>query len=291
MPRPLASDLADRLESLDALDAPAHRIGKAVRDAVPAGAVKDTLSGVQIGHALHPLLTDLPIGTWTSATILDLLGGRGARGAADLLVAAGLAATPATVATGLTDWADSEFGNAGVRRAGLLHAALNTVSVGLMTASLVARRRGARARGTLLSLAGVGVLGAGGWLGGHLSYAQGVGVDNTVFDVGPDEWTSTGVREAELGDGRPRCVMAEDVPVFLIRRDGAIHALHNRCTHRGGPLSDGEIGDGTVTCPWHGSIFSIEDGGVVRGPAAYPQPRFEARTVSDGEVEVRRVAH
>jgi nitrite reductase/ring-hydroxylating ferredoxin subunit/uncharacterized membrane protein len=291
MPSPLPTTVADRLESMQALDPPAGVIGKAVRDAVPRGPVKDALSGTWLGHALHPLLTDLPIGTFTSALLLDFLGGAGARDAADRLIAIGLAAAPATFATGWNDWADTEPANDGVRRTGLVHAALNGTAVGLMAASLAARRRGARGRGKLLGLAGASLLGAGGWIGGHLSYAQGVGVDTTVFDPGPEDWTGTGIREPELDDGRPRCADVAGVPVLVVRHGGVLRALHNRCTHRAGSLADGEVADGAVTCPLHGSVFSLEDGSVRRGPAPYPQPRFEARTASaGGEVEVRRVA-
>src|SRR5918995_5426690 len=76
---PAAHEAVEAITSLDALDRPAHAVGQSVRDAVPAGPVKDALSGTWLGHALHPLLTDLPIGTWTSAVLLDWLGGADGR--------------------------------------------------------------------------------------------------------------------------------------------------------------------------------------------------------------------
>jgi nitrite reductase/ring-hydroxylating ferredoxin subunit len=117
-----------------------------------------------------------------------------------------------------------------------------------------------------------------------------VGVDTTVFDAGPDDWTATGVRESDLGEGEPRCALVDGVPVLLVRDGGRLHALHNRCTHRGGSLAEGEVADGTVTCPLHGSVFALDDGAVRQGPAAYPQPLFEARPGAGGEIEVRRSA-
>lgn len=285
----IASAAAKRLEGLGVLDPPAKKIGKLVRDAVPDGPVKDGLSGTWMGHALHPLLTDIPIGTFTSALLLDFLGGRDAGPAADRLIALGIVATPAVVATGWTDWADSEIADAGVRRTGLVHAALNASAVAIMAASLAARRGGRRGRGKLLSLAGMTLLGGGGWLGGHLSYAQGVGVDTTAFDPDLEDWTATDVADADLAEGRPACALADGVPVLLVRRGARLLALHNRCTHRGGPLHEGELSDTAIACPWHNSVFSLEDGSVQRGPATFPQPAFDAR-VSAGRVEVRRRA-
>jgi len=281
--RPRASAAAERLESLDVLDPPAQKIGKLVRDAVPDGPVKDGLSGTWLGHALHPLLTDIPIGAYTSAVLLDLAG---EESAADKLIAFGLAATPPVLATGWSDWADSEMGDTAVRRTGLIHAALNGTATVLMGASLVARRGGRRGRGKLLSLAGMALVGGGGWLGGHLSYARGVGVDTTVFDPDIENWTATEVSESDLADGRAACALTDGVPVLLVRRGEQIHALHDRCSHRGGPLHEGELTETTVACPWHNSIFRLEDGSVEQGPATFPQPVFDAR-LTDGRVEVR----
>src|SRR3954463_5579268 len=77
--RPRLHHLAERVASAAALDGPAGAVAKTIRGAIPAGAVKATLSGTPLGHALHPFLTDLPIGTWTSAAVLDLVGGPPAR--------------------------------------------------------------------------------------------------------------------------------------------------------------------------------------------------------------------
>ena len=282
---PRVHEAVDQLAGLEAIDEPAKAIGKVVRDTVPAGPVKDALSGVWLGHALHPLLTDLPIGTYTSAVLLDWLGGRDGRAAADRLIGLGLLFTLPTATTGLTEWADSEVGDPRVRRIGLVHAALNVGVTALFGASLAARRGGARGVGKLLALAGAGVLGASGHLSGHLSYAEGVGVAQTAFEEPPADWTPA-LRDEELPEGESRYAEVSGVGVLVARRDGAVHALSNRCGHRGGPLDEGELHDGCVTCPWHGSVFRLEDGSVVRGPAAYPQPRWDVR-VRDGVVELK----
>jgi uncharacterized membrane protein len=168
--------LAARLESVEALDVPGRAAGRAVRALIADGAPKEALSGAWLGHAVHPILTDIPIGTWTSAVLLDWTGGQGSASASDRLILAGVLAAGATFATGWSDYADAEQRSPAVRRSGLVHAAANASATALMIGSLLARRRGARGRGKLLTLAGSAALGAGGWLGGHLSYTLGAGV-------------------------------------------------------------------------------------------------------------------
>jgi nitrite reductase/ring-hydroxylating ferredoxin subunit/uncharacterized membrane protein len=278
--------LAQRIEGLSALDAPGKKIAKSVRQKVPAGPVKDALSGTWLGHALHPVLTDVVIGSWTSATMLDLVGGRDGRRGAERLIAIGIAAYAPTAVTGMTDWADAEPADEGTRRVGLVHAASNSVALTLYSASLVARRRGDHRRGALLGLAGAGVLTAGGFLGGHLAYAQGIGVDQTTFDPGPTDWTEA-LPAAELGAGQTTTAVVADTPVLLHRAGAELLAIHDRCSHRGCSLATGEIQGRVVQCPCHGSRFSLEDGSILQGPATTPQPAFETRE-RDGTIEVRR---
>lgn len=281
---PAAHAAVEAITRLDALDPPAKVIGRSVRDAVPSGPVKDALSGTWLGHALHPLLTDLPIGTWTSAVLLDWLGGERSGPAADRLIALGLAFTLPAVATGWTEWADSEPASDSVRRIGLIHAVANVGAATLFGASLAARGRGARGAGRLLALAGSGALAASGHLGGHLAFAKGVGVDRTAFEDRSDGWTPV-LRDDELPEGESRCAVVGGVGVLVARHEGKVSALSNRCVHRGGALDEGELSGGCVICPLHGSTFRLADGGVERGPAAYPQPAWKVR-VRDGAIEV-----
>ena len=180
-------DLTARLEALSAIDGPSQAAGSAVREALGSGALKAGLRGDWMGHALHPLLTDTVIGTWTSGLLLDLTGGEGA----DSLVAAGIVCAVPTALSGATDWADAEERDPGARRVGALHAVANVAALGLQIRSLSARRRGARGRGIALSLAANALLGASGYLGGHLTYAQGVGVGRR--GPGADEPATGGV--------------------------------------------------------------------------------------------------
>jgi uncharacterized membrane protein len=172
--------LVAKLESAETLDGLGRTAGRTVRQLVPDGAVKETLGGAWLGHPLHPILTDIPIGVWTSSVLLDWTGGKDSQSASDRLILIGLLAAGATAASGWSDWADSEQEHADVRRSGLVHAAANATAVALMLGSYSARKRGARGRGKLLSLVASSALGAGGWLGGHLTYTLGAGVKTTA---------------------------------------------------------------------------------------------------------------
>jgi nitrite reductase/ring-hydroxylating ferredoxin subunit len=286
-PTPL-DPVIESVESADALDAPAKTVGKAVRGAISPGALKDALSGTWLGHALHPLLTDVVIGSFTSATLLDLLGGDENGKASERLIAVGIASYVPTALTGANDWADSEPADDRVRRVGLVHAATNTTALSLYAASLIARRRGARTRGKLLSVGGATALAAAGFLGGHLSFSKGIGPDQTVYDAGPEDWTPA-ADASQLENGRPTRVVVDETPVMLLRDGDAYYALHDRCSHRGCSLADGEVDGDTIQCACHGSRFDRRDGAVLRGPATAPQPAFQTR-VQDGRIEVRLLA-
>jgi nitrite reductase/ring-hydroxylating ferredoxin subunit/uncharacterized membrane protein len=283
-PSPLLP-LVEALERAEPLDPPGEAIAKTVRGAIGPGTLRDLLAGTWLGHALHPLLTDVVIGSWTSATLLDLIGGDDSGDAAARLIAVGIAAYPVTAVTGVSDWADAEPADPRVRRVGLVHAASNTTALGLYTASLAARRNGARGRGRLLALAGAGVLAAAGYLGAHLTFARGVGPNQTAFDPGPTEWTPS-IDAADLPPDEARSCVVGETPVLLLRHGDGVHAMHNRCSHRGCMLSDGEVDGEIVTCACHGSQFDLRDGSVQRGPATAPQPVYQARE-SGGRIEIR----
>jgi nitrite reductase/ring-hydroxylating ferredoxin subunit/uncharacterized membrane protein len=275
-------ELVRRIEGFSALDKVAKPVAGLVGKAVQPRVVRNLLSGTYLGHPAHPMLTDVPIGAWTMSALLDIAGGAKSEPAADLLVGAGILSAIPTAATGLNDWSDTIGGD---RRIGAVHASANVVALSLYVASLLARRNGGRGTGKLLGLAGFGVLIAGAYLGGHLSFAKGVNVNHTFLEYRPHEWTTV-LAEAELADGELRRVSAGDVSVLLVREDGQIHALANTCSHAGGPLDEGELADGCVICPWHGSSFRLSDGHIARGPATVPQPAYETR-VRGGKIEVR----
>ena len=141
-----ANSAVGALESVEAVDAAALKLAGAVSNAIPVGATRDALSGTWIGHALHPALTDVVIGSFLSATLLDLLGGDDTGRASERLIEIGLATSAPTVASGLSDWALSVYGDRRSRPVGLAHASANLTAAALYAASLAARRRGAPGR-------------------------------------------------------------------------------------------------------------------------------------------------
>jgi nitrite reductase/ring-hydroxylating ferredoxin subunit/uncharacterized membrane protein len=276
-------DLIRPLEGWAFLDPAGEWLSATVNGLLGPGRAKDLLSGTVLGHALHPALTDVPIGTLTAATVFDLLGGEDGGDTADALTVLGLLAVAPTALSGLSDWADTVEGE---RRLGLIHALANVGGAALYFAALVSRRSGNRGTARVFSSAGLGVLTASGYIGGHLVFGRGLGVDHNVFEEPPADWTRV-AREADIEPDTPVLARANGYGVLLYSHAGTVHAITARCSHAGGPLEEGEVGDDLcVTCPWHNSRFSLLDGSVVRGPATAPQAAFEVRTV-DGNVEVR----
>jgi nitrite reductase/ring-hydroxylating ferredoxin subunit/uncharacterized membrane protein len=279
----IAEHVAKAIENAAVLDGPAEAVAGVVSKTLKPGAFKDLLSGTPIGHPAHPALIAVPIGSWIGASWLDLVGGRGSRDAARKLVFFGVLSAFPSALTGASDWSDTSGAE---RRVGFVHALANSAGLGLYVASWRARRQGKQVRGAGLALAGAGVVGFSGWLGGHLAYALGVGVDNTAFVTAPADWTDVAA-EADLVEGSPTAATLGDVALLLLRRAGEIYALNDRCTHRGGPLHEGTVVDDCIECPWHGSRYRISDGSVARGPATTPEPSFDVR-LQDGRVLVRR---
>jgi nitrite reductase/ring-hydroxylating ferredoxin subunit/uncharacterized membrane protein len=279
--------IVKRIEGIDDLDKVAEPLGNVIKKLVPAGGLKDLLSGTWLGHQLHPLLTDIPIGSFTSVTILDLLGGRRAQPAANVLAAIGVASVVPTAAAGFADWSDT-YGPG--RRIGVVHAAANIVGTGFYGASIIARKRGNRLTATALGLTGMGVMTLGGYLGGHLTLVRGIGVNRTMMEDPAPEWKPA-TDAKDLADGAPLLADVEEIPTLLYRTKGQTYALSNRCTHAGGPLNEGEFDSSAangpcVRCPWHQSEFRLRDGSVVHGPATVPQPAYDTR-VSHDRIEVR----
>ena len=277
--------LIARIEAVDSLDAAADQVSQAVSHVTHRPPVSNVVGGSWLGHPVHPVLTDLPIGFWTSAFMLDLVGGRSARQAAQSLVGMGVLSAVPTALTGLADWSDT-VGR--TRRVGIAHALCNSAGLLSYTLSWQARRRGRHGLGVLFGLAGSAAATLAASLGGHLVYRTATGVDVNALQDGPDDWTDLdGGLETVAGlDGGFATAGGE--PLLVSRAADGWHAIGARCSHRGGPLQDGTVADGCVTCPWHQSRFRLRDGAVVDGPAAAPQPSYDVREVDGAVRQVRR---
>ncbi len=247
--------------------------------------VQDILHGTWLGHPLHVILTDVPLGVWAATLLFDILEASGREHyseGADVTLQIGLAGALCAAAAGLTDW---HVTDGPARRVGAVHGMLNLIGTGFYAASMVSRKKKERVAGRAFALAGFVLTSAAAYLGGTLVYGKQIGVNHTAGEPAIEDWTPA-LPEAELSGEKPRSAVVNGTRVLLARSEGTIRCIADVCSHLGGPLAEGEVRDGTVTCPWHGSCFSLRDGSVIHGPATHPQPSFETRT-NAGQIEIR----
>ncbi len=262
-----------------------HRLFKILGALGPP--LKDFLHGTWLGHPLHALLTDVPIGAWTALVLLDLVDivtGESFGRAPDLVLWLGVLAALAAWLAGYTDWSDTVDLE---RRTGLTHGVLMTVGILLFVVSGLMRLPGdGVAAPATVSLIGYLVVAVGAYFGGELPFGFGTQVNRNAFIPLPEDFVPV-ARADEIAEGAPVLGRGPDgLRVLLFQQGGEITAINDVCAHAGGPLHEGEVRDGIVTCPWHGSRFRIRDGALRGGPATFPQVRFQVR-VRAGTVEVK----
>jgi nitrite reductase/ring-hydroxylating ferredoxin subunit/uncharacterized membrane protein len=274
--------------AIDQIAEPLSKAVRAVYDAAGPGGrqAKNALHGVWLGHPLHPVFTDVPIGAWTTALALDMTanGDPGRRRAATFAMGVGLAGAAGAAVTGLTDWSETDGRS---RRAGLIHGLLNVTATTLFATAFVLRRNRARGGGRLCAWTGYAIALGAAYLGGDLVYGQRVGVTHADTDL-PQDFTPV-IESAALKDNTMIRARAGEADVLLARQHGRVCGLVHACAHLGGPLSEGTLKDGSVVCPWHGSEFALEDGRVLNGPATHNQPCLAVRE-RDGQIEVKAAA-
>jgi nitrite reductase/ring-hydroxylating ferredoxin subunit/uncharacterized membrane protein len=272
--------ILDRVADAAALDKVIDPARRAVQAALPQP-MKNLLHGTWLGHPVHPVLVHVPVGTWLSAGLLDLVPPL--RPAATVLIGTGVAAAVPASLSGAADWSVQD---AGVRRLGALHASLNTVALGLYVGSLAARRRGRASLGLALSYAGLGVATGSASVGGHMSYAQSSGVSHatTAARALTKDWMDLGPLD-DLPEGRPAMRTGKGssvaVPLAAVRRGARVDVFVGACAHLSGPLHEGTVedvhGHACLVCPWHGSAFDLDSGTSRRGPAGNGQEKLEVR--------------
>jgi uncharacterized membrane protein len=165
-------DVTERWAKSDVAREAASALDRRVPGPLRRGPVATALRGRGFGHALHPVLTDVPLGMWMAATVLDVVGLGRWRRASLLLTTTGIVAAVPTVATGLAEWERIPSQDRGTAA---LHASVNGVAATLFAASAVAKARHRSGLGALLGVTGTLAASVGGYLGGHLSFARSVG--------------------------------------------------------------------------------------------------------------------
>jgi nitrite reductase/ring-hydroxylating ferredoxin subunit/uncharacterized membrane protein len=256
----------------------------------PGRYLQDFFNGVWLGHSLHAVLVDVVVGAATAALLLDVLrvvfGVEGLETATTWIVGLAWVSGVGSIMTGLTDFKDTSPDSASRDVAGL-HGVINIVGTGGFAFSTIVRLNGGHDAGFWGLLIGYAILSVGAYIGGHVVYKYGYAINVNAF--------SRGKRAAEFSAVMPAAELPENTPtkatfgstaVLLVRRGDVVHALKNTCSHAGGPLAEGKLGDGTIECPWHASVFRLADGSVVHGPATSRQVSYRARINGD-QVEIQ----
>lgn len=286
----LVRDTHSVIDQQQWLEPASDTIQKAVSSVLTGSPAKrridDVLNGVWLGHPLHPVITDIPVGAWTVALGLDayetFAGSREFKAGADAAVVIGIVGAVGSAVTGLSQW---QYTDAQPRRVGMAHALLNVAGLGLYMTSAALRASGKRSAGKLAALLGYGIVVVSSYLGGDLAYDERVGVNHAPGQMPPEDYTPV-LAEDKLPEGGMRALDVGDVRMMLVRQNGQVYALARECSHLGGPLDEGQLEDGCVICPWHSSRFALTNGRVLDGPATFPQPFYSTR-VRNGQIEVK----
>ena len=254
----------------------------------PGHGLKTFIHGTWLGHPLHPVITDIPLGAWTLAVIFDIiyLFNRTTTWttAADLSIIIGVVAALGAAVTGYTDWNETIDRE---RRVGVAHGLINTLVLIIYVASLIVRGAGgSRGLGIVLALVGYALVISAAYLGGEMVFSIGTGVNHHAWQAVPEKFTKV-LLEGRLNEGTLIKAMAGDTPILLYKKGDTVCAISETCSHAGGPLSEGELDGNLVQCPWHASRFDICTGQVRGGPATISQVRYETR-IQNGQIEVRR---
>lgn len=239
-------------------------------------------------HPIHPMLVAFPIAFMTAAPAFDAAGilkdwPSAWTTGAYLSIAAVISGLVAAV-PGLIDFVYVIPPKSSAKQRAVYHMVVNVVALSLVAASAAFRdweTLRPQSLAVALEAAGLALVSVGGWLGGTLVYRNQIGVDHRYAHAGkwreeslagkPGESVAVpGARDMKIGHMMLLHVGDQGRRIVLALTDDGYAAFDDRCTHKGGPLADGVLACGTVTCPWHGSQFGVEDGSVQAGPAEKP---------------------
>jgi nitrite reductase/ring-hydroxylating ferredoxin subunit/uncharacterized membrane protein len=253
----------------------------------PIRPIKDLLNGRWLGHPLHGVLTDVPIGILFLVIVFDVVG---QRTAADWALVFGVLAIVAAAVAGLADYTDTD-GTARTRAT--LHGTIMVVTLAIYLVSIGLRTVGPadRTAAVIVSIVGFLALSAGAFVGGDVVYVLGNMVSRHAFRGPGTQWVSLDLPDGTvLEEGVPTKAKAGLNTLALVKVGDTVHALHDVCAHAGGSLSRGKFVDGCLECPLHASRYRVTDGYATRGPTVYDQPAYEVRRTQGGAWEARRRA-
>jgi nitrite reductase/ring-hydroxylating ferredoxin subunit/uncharacterized membrane protein len=235
------------------------------------------------GHPIHPMLIVYPFAFLTGSFGFSLAA-RASRNremgtVPDYLIPAGVAAGLLAAVPGIIDYVQTVPPNSSGKERATKHALLNVSALGLFTASWLFGRTGTRSVLPLvLQALGSAAMSVAGYMGGTLVYRNQIGVDHRYANAG--KWQEETRERADsralvsaaapLQVNQMKLVHAGDERIVVARTETGCAAFQDRCTHKGGPLSDGALIGGVVQCPWHGSQFDVQTGAVKCGPAETP---------------------
>ena len=272
--------------------------------------LKDFLEGKSLQHPIHPMLVHFPIGLFLLSFLLDLASLASSsvpnlvRGSFYAMLL-GLITSLVAAVPGLVDYTDIRSDHPGKRTA-TAHMILNFmvvvvygINLGVRSSSLLDPKISMGP--FILSLVGVGLLSASGYLGGRLVYDNGIAVGRhkrrtptpeDTIRVSVASATKEGdvnfvpVPDAERLRNQETLRVEIDGQVMTIAKiDNQLFAFQEFCTHRFGPLSEGGFDGFNVQCPWHNSCFDVRTGKVTNGPAKVDLKTFRIET-RDGKVFV-----
>lgn len=235
------------------------------------------------GHPVHPALIPFPFAFLYGAFLFDLAGRLAERPAwwttGAHLALAGIATALVAAVPGFIDYLYTVPPESTGKRRATRHMLVNLSAIVLFAAAWWLRGGTPAAPGALqlaLEAAGIGLLTAGGWMGGVLVNRNQIGVDHRYAGAG--KWREAALearpgkqvavaRADELDVDQMKLLRVADRRIVLARTEQGYAAFDDRCTHRGGSLAGGVMICGTVQCPWHGSQFDVRTGAVKAGPA------------------------
>jgi nitrite reductase/ring-hydroxylating ferredoxin subunit/uncharacterized membrane protein len=250
----------------------------------PIRPIQDFLNGKWLGHSLHAVLTDVPIGVLTLVIVFDALD---LRSAADITLAFGILAMLGAAAAGTADYSDTDDD---ALMLATVHATLMVTALLIYVVSFVLRLGNPVDRTVVivLSLIGYVIVASSAWIGGEVAYGLGNMVNRHAWRFGnKSSWAKLDV--TDIPENTPTAAKAGAQSLVVVRQGTTVYALHSVCAHAGGPLAEGKIVDGCIECPWHASRFELSTGYRKQGPTTWDQPRYEVRAADGGGWEARRV--